>query len=846
MIPPKYRFFSGKAISVYFRDDTYIDTTTGATETAVNSIASYKMYVRSKMLYINYSPSRDIFDDINNITEEGLYVHMYDSNDGYLGVTQIKKAIMCELKQNTAYVILNFIGMTSSIMKMHKSFVKDGFSETYEVSAVNPYYNELAKKYAKESQQEFFRISLDGKIKFLGSDFEKIYESSLNDELIFVIEKQNTTTKEWYEYYKGKFNKTDCKFDAERKICEPTFSALDLYTQILNSYENTYDLIKLAPELTKIDMFKRSLIQVYVRGADSITNFFGGTYWEDDVNEAVDSADDLINKYFFAYIRTGNEFYIEGAGIAEVNGVYAGINGHWPNGKGYTCYMKASEALHQDYIYVKRDSDDVDLYRSVKQWSYLTEGDAYINREDIEMVNINNADDKFTIKSPFVYHIYQRLLCDIDTMPGTTPLQTHDLPIDDFVTGNKNYKKCIGLKGGNFFCTSRTVKEPTRYGINDYGEYFTNKFIPSSVSVARTLPISRNSWANASLWYAYDNTIYGLWEQSLRKKYTLKDSYSIGSVIKSLLSKIAPTIRHEATAEYSKFLYADTSPITVNKFYVFITQKTNILKGQYDQAAQKAETTLKDIMNMLRDCFRCYWYIENNKFKIEHISYFMNGGSYNSGAQIQLDFTKLNDMFNRKHTSYFQSEIEFNKSELNSRYEFNWMDDVTELFGQVTIDVLAKYVQQDKKEDINVSQFSSDVDFMMFSPSNFSDDGFALLCATKNGSNYELPIITSTLIDSDGNSYQATSQNWFASWTFLASNFYMYDMPAYQIKINTISGAYAYRIKRCLKHNIEFPLAEDLDEMKLIKTSFGNGKIDEYSVNLNTRIVKANLLYEPR
>ena len=32
---------------------------------------------------------------------------------------------------------------------------------------VNPHYKELNKKYAKESGQEFFRISLDGKIYIL-------------------------------------------------------------------------------------------------------------------------------------------------------------------------------------------------------------------------------------------------------------------------------------------------------------------------------------------------------------------------------------------------------------------------------------------------------------------------------------------------------------------------------------------------------------------------------------------------------------------------------------------------------------------------------------------------------
>ena len=93
-------------------------------------------------------------------------------------------------------------------------------------------------------------------------------------------------------------------------------------------------------------------------------------------------------------------------------------------------------------------------------------------------------------------------MCDVDTITDSEGTKyTYALPSNDFVTDNRNYRRCIGLKGGLFFCTSRTVDEPTRYGLNDYGQYFTNQFIPISTGIGRPLPISRNSWANASLWY---------------------------------------------------------------------------------------------------------------------------------------------------------------------------------------------------------------------------------------------------------------------------------------------------------------------------------------------------------
>ena len=711
---------------------------------------------------------------------------------------------------------------------------------------VNPHYKDLSKKYAKESGQEFFRISLDGKINLFGQDYELIANSGLEDQLIFIIDKYNRTSGKWIEYYKGEFNKTDCKLDYDKKKCELKTTAIDDYSEVMNKYENTYDLIKLAPAITRINLHKRSLMQVYISGANSIFNFFGGIYWEDDVNEAIDDHDTLVNKYYFSYIKAGNEFYVRGAGISGVNGVYAGTNGYWSCWNGYTCYMGTDTPLIKAYIYIKRNSDGTVLYQSVKQWMFTNAGNCYIERENIEMVNVSNPSDKFTIESPFVYHIYQRLLCDVDTISDSEGVKnTYDLPPDDFVTDNRNYKKCIGLRGGLFFCTSRAVDEPTRYGVNDYGQYFTNQFIPSTSGLGRPLPISRNSWANASLWYVYEDYTYKYFEERLRKRYTLKDSYSIAAVIKALLNKIDPTLKHEATAEYSRFLYDTTVPISMNRFYVFITQKTNILKGDYDQPAQKAEISFEDLMKMLRDCFRCYWYIEDGKFKIEHISFFMRGGSYSYNSNVQLDFTKLTDQFNKKPSAYFQSEVEYDKSDLNQRYEFGWMDDVTDLFGGVSIDVKSNYIQKDKNEEINISQFSSDVDYMLFNPSNFSDDGFALLCPIKNGSNYELPIIHTTLVDEDGDTYEAIVQNWYASWAYLV-HFYMYDMPANNIDCNVLNNLYVNAVKMCMKHTIEFPIEEDLNELELIKTTIGNGKIDEISVNVNTRHAKVRLLYVPQ
>ena len=538
MIPPKYNFYVGKLDRfMYLSSYTGIDNSGEFVSESGKYAYGLSSLTKGASLFVN-------MQSLNSYNA----VFFYDSSQAFISYKSLASYNnqIITPPANAKYWAIRFTTADANFaLKKNTKFI-------YWVQPVKPHYKELNKKYAKENSQEFFRISLDGKLNLFGQDFELVYSSNIEDQHIFLIDKYNRESGKWLQYYKGEFSKTDCKFDYTKKKCELKTSPIDEYNEVMNKYENTYDLIKLAPELTKINLHKRSLMQVYVLGANSISNFFGGTYWEDDVNEAVNSADDLVNKYYFAYIKAGNEFDVKGAQVTEVNGVYAGSNGAWDNWNGYTAkFVKTVTAIttplpssgvptvydisstssrkaktytgssggggaYNEDLYklrIIKNSTSAVVYES-EQLLYTSSPDnIYIDRDDIKMVNTSNSGDTFTIANTFVYHIYCRLLCDVDTVTDSEGTKnTYDLPSDDFVTDNRNYKKCIGLTGGMFFCTSRTVDEPTRYGLNDYGKYFTNQFIPGSAGLERPLPISRNSWANASLWYVYD-TFYSLCEK---------------------------------------------------------------------------------------------------------------------------------------------------------------------------------------------------------------------------------------------------------------------------------------------------------------------------------------------
>lgn len=742
----------------------------------------------------------------------------------------------------------------------YKFKIRRNTTSGYDITEVYPHFKSLKKKYAFESGQRFFRETLEGKIQFFGENFELIYNSSYETKFTFIIERE-VSNGTFEEYFKGTFSKTDCKFDIDHKICEPKISPSDSYSNIMNNYENTYELLEIPPVITPLYLYKRPCIQVYITGGYSITNFVGGTYWEQDTNESVYDEDILKNKYYFSLYGYITEVTIKNVG-SGIDGTYSvvslenGINKIY-NENGYYLIYNPSVDNVNGYYELYSPSGTL-LYRSDAVTKVGT-GGAYIPLFDNTTPYYLGNTVKFYSRSSsatvtpieptytMARKIYQRLLCDVGSVTDSEGTKsTYDIPLEDIVPNNNNYKKVIGLKSENsIIATSKTVKTPTRYGINDYGDYFTSAFIPTSTGLNSPLPLNRNSWNNVSIWYVY-SIGYDAIDSAAKKKYKLKDAFKLSDVIKALLSKVAPGITHEATTEYSQFLYGSQNPITNDSFTLFITPKSNVLKGEYDQAAQKASISLKDVMNMLMQCFRCYWHIENGKFKIEHISWYNNGRSYSSTPQVQYDLTTMTDPKNLKHIGYKQTSIEFDKSELASRYEFEWMDTVTDAFKGTSIDVKSEYIDKSLKNDVSVQNFTSDIDYMLLSPEDFSMDGFALMAAKNVNSSWELPFIKFDLRSAESHlAYTLNLQNGYLSWFYLVQ-FYMRDMPARNIKFSELKALEVVNIKPCIEQELRFSIFNTTPDLySVIKTDLGSGLISSIAIDLISKQADVTIMSRP-
>lgn len=716
---------------------------------------------------------------------------------------------------------------------------------------VNPLFDDgLIKEYSPETGEAFMRAIISGKIKLTNGDFDWLKNQTIQTEFVVLIEMRLSFDSGWSEYWTGKFYKTDCSWDDDNRMVELKFQQKDQYSKVLDAIDKEFNLIKLAPARTLLDIVKRPLIQIYIPGDSVISCFLGGTYWEQDVDAQIDDTNELKKKYYFSLASTVRTFNITGPEeFSEFIGDYSNKgDGLWIEKTGT---YKIAAFKHQieieiepgspgnpgiyiyPYVYfykIIRISDGVTMFTSDDVLSSITNGKGVPLKNDY--TTFRNGTGGTLTGFAFEVEIYMRYLLDAETF---LELPTYALPLDDFVSNNRNYKRVINYSFDLITVSLQTQTEPTEYGLADDGKYF----FPPANKPGKFYPISRSTWGFSSIWLNFAG-INKAFEEKAFKTYTLKDGSLLSDVIKVLLAEIDPDLTHEATTEYSEFLYGEVNPISANVFRLMLTQKSNILAGEYDRPAQKATISLNYIFKMLKNGYKVFWYIEDHKLKFEHISFFKNGRSYTTSPELNVDLTRLIDPRNKLPYGYNTSKYTYNKETLPQSIQFSWMDEVTNGFKGKAIEINSQFVQLGKTDTINIENFTSDIDFMLVNPEAFSQEGFALFAAVYDDDlqHYKLPFITQNI---DG--AQLTLQNGYASMIYMQPNFWVHDLPSYDVKINGNSAA-VKGVFRTKTQTVKYPSQTDPDPLKLVKTYMGSGQINKISINLSSRQNQIELVYD--
>ena len=103
-----------------------------------------------------------------------------------------------------------------------------------ESRVVTPAYkSDLSLEYELESGQQFFRKKLSGKLAFIRDDYDYLNGKDFNTEFVLLLQESKDGGKTWNEYYRGKFMKTDCTWDDDKKKCEVNPNVYDEYKAVV-------------------------------------------------------------------------------------------------------------------------------------------------------------------------------------------------------------------------------------------------------------------------------------------------------------------------------------------------------------------------------------------------------------------------------------------------------------------------------------------------------------------------------------------------------------------------------------------------------------------------------------
>lgn len=699
--------------------------------------------------------------------------------------------------------------------------------------AVNPVYEgDLSVVSALETGEVFHRNRLSGEIVFVRDDFDWLLANCAMSDKAQVSLEEFTGT--WDALFTGYFYRSDAAIDEDNRTWTVTPQPEDKYDKVVAALDKEFDLVRLDVPRTNILFTQKGLIQVYMLGANFVTNFIGSTHWEQEVITPIFSDLEMQGTYFFGLSRF---IFIPGDTDVldpDVSGQYIDTGA----GNNYD---------HVDGTYRIRLNPSVSLPDI--QWEIVTlPGLSAVYRKGLNeglsnpyafqpsgypFQSLTTSDEC----EAFQDAAYVRILTNEATVDGDA---TSALPSADIVDENYNYTRALAVEDVDFIGSSLHDSDAGRWGkfasdsLHFAGEYF----VRPEPGIGTLFPVNRSDWTQYSAWIQIDSTLSTLLADAGTAR-TIKDAYRVSDVLKYLLLEIDPTVDHDDAAAYSDFFYSGSNSIRTIRNRLAITPKSNVLKGDYDKPASRAPIKLGELLALLKNAYRAYWYIDSsNRLVLEHIHFFYNGKSYGA-AGVGEDLTTLIEPKTGKAWGWRGKRYKYEKEAMPDGFRFAWMDQVSFPFSGYSLDMLSPFVQQGQFEDVNMGPFTSDLQFALVQPSALSPDGFFLFDAEPAGDDLSVPDVAITVSDEE----DYTLQNGHASMLYLHNQYHRHALPAPSIRLNG-NETTATTVRRSKIQDEDFPAPDGLDPMQLITTTIGTGEVREATTNISSRSLKLTIAHD--
>jgi len=661
-------------------------------------------------------------------------------------------------------------------------------------------------------EEEFSREKLNGKMKLTRDNYTFVNSADFDTLFTVILVLPGDPVSLSLANWQGEFFKTDCEFFPDNERVEVQPRTVDLYKEIIEGVSKEFDLIQLEPPLTKLQLIRRAILQIYVRGANKITNYVDAAFWEEVTTNPSEVHSVLEGTYRFGY--SGRKYFVTGSGTglsADVSGVYIYDIGLGTSLREDGVYRLGVVSIPDVRVRITRESDGF-----VEYLGAIDDPIPNIPVEAEQGVLLTSQTDGGVSKCrAFYVDFYSRILTKAATVDGNA---TFAIPGTDIVDDHGVFTRIYQIDYTDFLISEDHTTEGTRWGVfPDTAQHFPDEHF-SRPTGSVFYPVLQSDWLDASFWVEYDaQLIADLSEAS--ETYIVNHCYKVVDVVSKLLEAVGSGVTHEETSGFSDFLYGVSNTIRGVFKTPIIVPITNILVGDYDEPQPVVKITLKDIFDLYRQALRVYYRVnDDSELIFEHLNFFENGGSY-AGEVIGTDLTGTFDPMTGKAWATAQNTYKFEKAEMPERYEFGWQGKSSKPFIGYPMDILSEWVEKGKVEKWSIGRFNSDIDLIHNGGSDVSKDGFLFVEAVKPGTVYEAPLVN-VVIDSEE---EYNLQNGYASFAWLVPNLHKYGLPASDININRYATTAITLAKRKLQEII-MSTSEDIGTLELTTTEIGNGK----------------------
>jgi len=259
---------------------------------------------------------------------------------------------------------------------------------------------------------------------------------------------------------------------------------------------------------------------------------------------------------------------------------------------------------------------------------------------------------------------------------------------------------------------------------------------------------------------------------------------------------------------------------------LLIWQKSDIKRPTSASGAVNGNTTVKEMLEML-NIFNISWRIDNDKLRIEHISYF---------ESLETNGDDLTVLFPSRVSG--RNKYTFDDIELVRLEKFKWMDAVQDSdFAGVDISYQNKCAKGSK--EYKFGRLTTAITEIESNTDNFADDGFVIAsCFIANGEygvNFGY--------GARSNQYKANVALSFAN---LHEAYWTYNRPFVEGRINGALTTFDSTMPTKRQGGISYPILPDAflskDWILKIKSELGYGKPDKITYSASSCIASFNLI----